>query len=103
MKTATLHVKITPSLAEELKQIARRRELPVGELVREAVVNRYQIDFSSLPDRQRRALHAYQGGYISIGKLSEEMGMNLFEMRAWLADHGMSQNNQYSDRDCENA
>ena len=32
MKTATLHVKINPSLAEKLKKVARQRETPVGEL-----------------------------------------------------------------------
>jgi len=103
MKTATLHVKINPSLAEKLKKVARQRETPVGELVRQAVSNSFQLEFMQLPDKQRRALYAYQGGYISIGKLAEEMGMHVLALRKWLSEHDVVQNAAYSGQDADNA
>jgi mRNA-degrading endonuclease RelE of RelBE toxin-antitoxin system len=74
MQNATLHVKVTPELAEGLKKLSPKRATSVGELVRQAVLSCYQIDLLTLSEKQRRAIEAYQGGYVSLGKFSEEMG-----------------------------
>ena len=103
MNSSTLHIKVNPLLAKKLKLLSRKRNMPVGELVRQAVANTYQLDFSDLPSHQQTALSAYQGGYISLGKLAEEMGMTVFDLRHWLADHDIAQNTSYSDNDAKNA
>ena len=40
---------------------------------------------------QRNALAAYHGGYISIGKLARDMGMNVLELRNWMKERGFKQ------------
>ncbi len=75
----------------------------MGELVRKAVLSCYQIDFLSLNVKQRQAIEAFKGGYISIGKLSEEMGMNVLETRRWINEHDISQNNSFLEEDITNA
>ncbi len=102
-QTATLHIKIEPSVAKSLKSIAKRRKQTVGELVRQAVQSRYQADRLGLTDRQRHALEAYEGGYISIGKLAEAMGLTSWEARQWLNEHGVPQNTAFSEDDVANA
>jgi hypothetical protein len=81
IQQSTLHIKIRPELAEGLKVLSRKRDISVGELVRKAVVSCYQSELLDLGERQRRAVEAYRGGYISLGKLAEEMGMNVMQMR----------------------
>jgi len=44
-----------------------------------------------LNEKQRRAVEAFQGGYISLGKLGEEMGMNVWNTRNWLNEHDIAQ------------
>ncbi len=78
---------------------ARKRETSVGELVRQAVISCYQIDMTNLSDHQRRAVEAFQGGYISLGKLAEEMGMNIWNTRKWLIEHDLPQNNSFFEDD----
>lgn len=75
MQSSTLHVKIKPELAKGLKKLSRKWETSVGDLVRKAVLSCYQLELLDLNERQRRALEAFQGGYISLGKLAEEMGV----------------------------
>ena len=92
-----------PKVAQDLKQLSKKRSLPVGELVRQAVSRCYQFESLELAEKQRRALSAYQGGYISIGKLSEDFGMAIVEVRKWLVDHDISQNNVFNEDDIKNA
>jgi predicted HTH domain antitoxin len=103
MRTSTLHIKVSPQFAQRLKSLANKRSVPVGELVRDAVSSSYQLDLADLSERQRAAVSAYQGGYISIGKLAEEMGLNVFAVREWLAEHDMPQNSCYTDTDTDHA
>jgi len=103
MQSATLHIKIKPELSKSLKSLSRKRETSVGELVRQAVISCYQLELMQLNEKQRRALEAFQGGYISLGKLSEEMGMDLWETRSWLAEHDIRQNNVYVEDDVTHA
>jgi predicted HTH domain antitoxin len=103
MQSSTLHVKIKPELAKGLKKLSRKRETSVGDLVRKAVLSCYQLELLDLNERQRRALEAFQGGYISLGKLAEEMGMNVLATRKWLDEHDIPQNNSFLEDDVKNA
>jgi len=102
-KNATLNVKIEPEIVRGLKELARKQGRTMGDMVREAVVSCYQPHLSGLNQSQRRALQAYQGGYISLGKLAGAMGMHILEMREWLNDHGIGQNSCYGEEDVPNA
>ena len=103
MQSSTLHVKVTPELAKGLKSLSRKRETSVGELVRKAVLSCYQLELLNLNETQRRAVEAYQGGYISIGKLAEEMGMHVWHLQKWLEEHDIPQNNTFSEDDVKHA
>ena len=103
MQSATLHIKVKPEIARGLKSLSRKRETSVGELVRQAVLACYQIELLSLNQRQKHAIAAFQGGYISLGKLAEELGMNLWDTRKWLEEHDILQNNSFYESDLENA
>lgn len=103
MQSATLHVKVKPEMAKGLKELSKKKETSVGELVRQALLSCYQIDILSLSEKQRRALEAFQGGYISQGKLAEEMGMNVWETRKWLYEHNISSNYSFLEDDVNNA
>ncbi len=63
----------------------------------------YHIDMANLSDQQRRAVEAFQGGYISLGKLAEEMGMKIWNTRKWLIEHDIPQNNSFFEDDVKNA
>lgn len=99
----TLHVKVAHELNEELKQLGKARGMSVSELIRQALVTCYQVDTLGLSDRQKQALEAYRGGFISLGKLSELMGRSAIEIRKWLNEHGIRQNNAFSEEDVSNA
>lgn len=103
MQSATLHVKVKPEIAKGLKELSKKRATSVGELVRQALLSCYQIDILALSEKQRRALEAFQGGYISQGKLAEEMGMNVWETRKWLYEHNISPNYSFLEDDVNNA
>ena len=103
MQNSTIHIKVTPELASALKSLSQKRETSVGELVRRAVLSCYQLDMLYLNEKQRRAVEAFQGGYISIGKLAEEMGMNVWNIQKWLDEHAIPQNNSFLEDDVKNA
>lgn len=103
MHSSTLHIKVRPALAQQLKALAKKRSVPVGELVREAIASSYQLDLADLNDRRRMVVSAYQGGYVSLGKLAEEMGMTVLDARTWLTEHDIPQNNSFSEHDASNA
>lgn len=99
----TLHIKVTHEFNSVLKQLGKTRGMTVSELIRQALATCYQVDMLGLPERQRQALEAYRGGFISLGKLSELMGRSSLEMRKWLNEHFISQNNAFSEDDVKNA
>ena len=102
-REATLHVKLDQDTDEKLKQLAYARRKSKGQLVREALSACYQVSFADLPLVQRRALAAYEGGYISLGKLSRAMGMHVLELRQWLGEQGIDQRNSYGEEDAAHA
>lgn len=62
----------------------------------------YQFEFLGISNKQKQALEAYQGCCISIGKLSEAMGLSILDMRDWLVEHHIPQNNNYFEDDVRN-
>jgi hypothetical protein len=100
---ATLHIKLDLEMDEQLARLARARKSSKGRLVRDAITACYQIPIEELPVQQHRALNAYQGGYISIGKLAEVMGLHVLAVRSWLEERGIVQNTAMSLDDHEYA
>jgi hypothetical protein len=102
-QTATLHIKVEPTVARGLKQVAGRRRVTVGELVRQAVQTCYQTEWLGLSAAQRQALEAYRGGFISLGKLAEAMGLTPLKVREWLNERGIVQNTACAKEDVAHA
>ena len=103
MQNATIHIKVKPEIAKGLKELSKKRATSVGELVRQALFSCYQLDLLALGRKQRRAVEAFQGGYISQGKLAEEMGLNIWETQKWLHEHDISPNYSFLEDDENNA
>ncbi len=99
----TLHIKVTHNIHQELKHLSKVRGMTVSELIRQALFTCYQFELLGLSDRQKQSLEAYRGGFISLGKLSELMGQTPIEMRQWLKEHQIVQNNIFSEDDITNA
>jgi hypothetical protein len=99
----TIHIKVGHSIHQELQHLSKARGMTISELTRQALITCYQLDLIGLSDRQKQALEAYRGGFISIGKLSELMGRSGVEMRQWLSEHQIAQNNAFSDDDVQHA
>ena len=100
-RDATLHVKLDTDTDTRLKKLAASRGKSKGQLVREAISACYQTSLEELPLRQRQAVFAYQGGYISLGKLAKEMGMHALQLREWLVERGIEQQTAHRDADAE--
>ena len=99
----TLHIKIDSITNDQLGNLAEARNTSKGQLVREAISACYQIPFNELPLAQRQALSAYQGGFISIGRLAVAMGIHVLDLRKWLAERGIEQNTAMSVDDSSRA
>ena len=102
-KDATLHVKLDTPLADRLKGLAQRRGVSVATLVRQALVSTYQPQLLDLSHRHRQAVEAYQGGFISLGRLAEALGLTVLEARAWLNEHEVPQNTGFLDEEIAEA
>ena len=102
-QTATLHIKVEPTVARGLKQVAGHRRVTVGELVRQAVQTCYQTEWLGLTATQRQGLEAYRGGYIALGKLAEILGLTTLQAREWLNERGIVQNTVYAREDSAHA
>ena len=100
---ATLHIKVDPAMARGLKELSGKRKQTMGQLVREAIVACYQIELQGLTTMQSEALAAYRGGFISLGKLAEMMGIHSLDLRRWLDEHGITVNTSYGAEDAANA
>ncbi|MBM4155411.1 MAG: ribbon-helix-helix protein, CopG family [Lentisphaerae bacterium] len=102
-QTATLHVKIEPRTARNLKHLARRRGRTVGELVRQAISVCYQPEMEGLSASHRQAVEAYRGGYISIGKLAEALGSTVLDARRWLNERSVPRTAAFDPSDAAHA
>ncbi|OHE58679.1 MAG: hypothetical protein A2Z47_14290 [Thermodesulfovibrio sp. RBG_19FT_COMBO_42_12] len=88
-----------------LKSYARKEGKTLGELVREAIDMVYQKK-DSLEQRQSVALNAYKEGFISLGKLSEILGIDTVSARLYLKQKHLPVRSQDADeikRDILNA
>jgi hypothetical protein len=102
-QTATLHIKVEPGLARGLKTLAKHRGQTMGELVRQALSSCYQPDLAGMTAPQRQAFEAWRGGFISLGKLAQVMGLAPLAMREWLAGHGVDSPASYQSSDAAHA
>ena len=100
---ATLHVKLDGKTDDHLRRLAYDRKTSKGQLVRDAIATCYQTSAADLPVRQRQALEAYQGGFISLGKLARVMGLHVLDARRWLDEHGVAQGTAWSKEDATHA
>ena len=66
-----------------LKNYARKEGKTLGELVRDAIDTVYQKK-DSLEQRRNVAFNAYREGFISLGKLSEILGIDTVTARLYL-------------------
>lgn len=85
----TLHTKVDSATNQQLARLAAARGTSKGRLVCDAIAACYHVPIEDLPVQQRRALAAFEGGLISIGKPVESLGMHVLEMRCWLSEHGI--------------
>ena len=73
----------------QLKVRSRRQGRTLGELVRAAVESSYG-KHDALEERRRVALEAYRAGFISLGRLSEILGLDPVGARTYLRKSGIS-------------
>lgn len=71
----------------QLKARSRRQGRTLGELVRQAVESSYGRH-DALVERRRIALESYQAGFVSLGKLSEVLGLDPVSTRLYLRKAG---------------
>lgn len=71
-----------------LKSYARKEGKTLGELVRDAIDMVYQKK-DSLEQRRSIAFNAYKEGFISLGKLSEILGIDTVTARLYLKQKHM--------------
>ena len=81
------NIMLTDEQHRKLKSYAKRGEGTLGGLVREALDVTYGKD--ALEHRQSIALEAYREGLISLGKLSEVLGIDVVSARLYLKKHGV--------------
>lgn len=80
---------LTDEQHKKLKSYARKEGKSLGELVRESLDITYKKR-SSLEHRKLIALEAYKEGFISLGKLSEILGIDSVSARLYLREHHIS-------------
>ncbi|RJQ53121.1 MAG: hypothetical protein C4526_07085 [Nitrospiraceae bacterium] len=80
---------LTDEQHKKLKTYARKEGKSLGELVRESVDITYKKR-SSLEHRKLIAIEAYKEGFISLGKLSEILGIDPESARLYLKEHHIS-------------
>ena len=95
---------LTDEQHKKLKSYAKKGEGTLGSLVREALDVTYGKD--ALQHRKSVAIEAYKEGLISLGKLSEVLGIDVVSARLYLKKCGiriMSQKQPEVLRDALNA
>ncbi|MFO7981401.1 MAG: UPF0175 family protein [Candidatus Aminicenantes bacterium] len=71
---------------KKLKRYANKQGRTLGGLVRDAIDSVYKKK-DKLEHRRQVALSAYQEGFISLGKLSEVLGLDPISTRNYLQEH----------------
>ena len=82
------NVMLTDSQHAMLSSMARREGRSLGEKIRDAIDKQY-IPKDAVEKKQAIALLAYQQGFISLGKLSEALGLDPVSARDYLKAKGV--------------
>ncbi len=99
------NVLLTDSQHKAVKAFAKREGKTLGRMVREALDVAYQKK-DLLERRQETAIAAYREGFISVGKVSEVLGLDPVSTRIYLKDAGIPlpvQDVTEIERDADNA
>ncbi len=83
------NIMLTDDQHKVLKVYAKREGRTLGELVREALDTAYKKK-NRIEHRRLAAMEAYKEGFISIGKLSEILGIDIVSLRLYLKEEGIS-------------
>ncbi|MBI5196638.1 MAG: UPF0175 family protein [Nitrospirae bacterium] len=83
------NIMLTDEQHKKLKSYAKKEKATLGELVRESIEAAYGKK-DAVEHRKMIALNAYKEGLISIGKLSEILGLDLISTRRYLKEHGIA-------------
>jgi len=81
------NIMLTDEQHKQLKSYTRKGGSTLGGLIREALDVTYGKDI--LEHRKAVALEAYKEGLISLGKLSEVLGVDVVSARLYLKKKGM--------------
>ena len=87
------NVILTDEQHGKLTSYARENRKTLGELVREALDATY-MKKDLIEHRRMVSIEAYKEGFISLGKLSEILGIDIVSLRVYLKDRGISINIQ---------
>jgi len=79
------NIMLTDEQHSRLKSYARKKGTTLGELVREALDNAYKKK-DLIEQRKSIAFDAYKEGLISLGKLSEILGVDIITARSYLKE-----------------
>lgn len=82
------NIMLTDEQHRKLKSYSKKEGRTLGELVREAVDNVYKKK-DIVDHRKSVALDAYKEGLISLGKLSEILGVDILSARLYLKEQGI--------------
>jgi predicted HTH domain antitoxin len=83
------NIMLTDNQHKKLKAFAVKEGKTLGELVREALNAVYEKK-DALERKRAAALDAYREGFISLGRLSEILGLDAVSARLYLKEHGIS-------------
>lgn len=83
------NIMLTDEQHRKLKSYSKKEGKTLGELVREAVDNAYKKK-DVLDHRKAVAIDAYKEGLISLGKLSEILGVDVISARIYLKEQGIT-------------
>lgn len=82
------NIMLTDEQHKILKAYSRKAGKTLGELVREALNATYKKK-DRIEHAKQIAIEAYKEGFISIGKLSEILGVDIVSLRLYLKEHGI--------------
>jgi len=99
------NILLTESQHKSVKAYAKREGKTLGRMVREALDVAYQKK-DLLERRKETAIAAYREGFISLGKVSEVLGLDPVSARIYLKNAGiplLAQDVTEIERDADNA
>lgn len=82
------NIMLTDGQHKAIKAYAKREGKTLGRMVREALDVAYQQK-DLLERRKETAIAAYREGFVSLGKVSEVLGVDPVSARAYLRDAGI--------------